>query len=83
MEFWEKEYVWERNYESGRYARDLWKYIPKKVEESVADTYVDSDGYWIYLADGWMAYGERGCHTIHEWTVADLKDAISQIRKEE
>lgn len=23
-----------------------------------------------------------GCHTIHEWTVADLKDAISQIEKE-
>jgi hypothetical protein len=82
MEWWEKEDRYERQYRSGRVARDLWKYIPKKVQEGVTDALADSDGYWVYLGADWVAYdGGEDCGTIHEYTISDLIDAVKTIRR--
>lgn len=74
-------------YRGGRQAIDIWKYIPKKVREGVTDAFSDCDGYWIYLdheEGGWVAYdGAEDCGGIHEYTIADLKEAIKTIRKGE
>lgn len=78
MEWWEKEYAYETKWQNGTVAKDLWKYIPKRLEEAVDETAVDSDGYWIYLNEGWNEDGER---TIHVYTVTDLKEAINGIVK--
>lgn len=63
-----------------RRSTDLWKYIPKKLYDAVADTGVDDDGYWVYLNRGWLAYDHGSdCSIIHEYNVADLKEAIKTI----
>jgi hypothetical protein len=77
--WWEKEAAFEAAYASGRCAKDLWKYIPKKLQEAVDYVDVDSDGYWIYLAEGWCMDDER---IIHCHTIEDLKADIKRIRKE-
>lgn len=83
MNWTEKEYAWERTYESGRIARDIEKYIPQRLSIAVSFTSI-GDGYWIYLNDGWEAYdGGSDCHTIHEYRISDLKDAIKTIRRKE
>lgn len=75
--------VYEVVYASGRQAKNLWKYIPEKLAEAVDETNVDSDGYWIYLKNGYVAYdGAEDCKVIHEYTVTDLKAAIKTIRKD-
>ncbi len=77
--WWEKEYAFEKAYASGRYAKDLWKYIPKKLEEAIDETSVDSDGYWIYLNEGWNVDGDR---IIHCHTIEDLKHEIKRITRD-
>ena len=79
MEWWEKELAYEQTYASGRQAKDLWKYIPQKLREAVDDVGVDSDGYWIYLNEGWNMDGER---VIHTYTILDLKEDINDIVKD-
>lgn len=83
MEWWEKEAYYAKLYASGKQAKDLWKYIPDKLNEAIAYTSIDMDGYWIFLEDGWIAYdGGEDCRTIHCYNIADLKKDISTIRKE-
>ncbi len=86
MTWEEKQEAYERVYESGRQATDLYKYIPEKAMEGVTDAFSDDEGYWIYLdheEGGWVAYdGADDCGFIHEWNIADLKEAIKTIRKE-
>lgn len=73
---------YEAVYASGRQAKNLWKYIPEKLAEAVDETVTDTDGYWIYLNDGYVAYdGAEDCKIIHEYNVANLKAAIKTIRK--
>ncbi len=63
-------------------AGDIWRYIPKSKYESISDARIESDGYWIYLNDGFTAYdGGEDCGIIHEFTVADLREAIKTIYK--
>lgn len=82
MEWYEKEERWEKNLRQGRIARDIWKYIPKKIEHAVDGVSVNSAGYWIYLKDGFRAYdGAEDCGQIHEYLISDLKDAIKTIRE--
>lgn len=87
MEWCEKEVAYERMYSQGRQAKNLWKYIPAKLAEAVTYAFSDSDGYWILLnheEGGWVAYdGGSDCGVIHEYTIADLKEAIKTIRKED
>ena len=78
-EWWEKELQFESIFASGRYAKNLWKYIPERLVEAIDDVSVDSDGYWIYLNDGWNEDGER---TIHVYTINDIKNAIKGIQKD-
>lgn len=74
--------IYEAVYASGRQAKNLWKYIPEKFAEAVDETNVDSDGYWIYLKNGYVAYdGGEDCCQIHEYSITDLKAAIKTIRK--
>ena len=79
----EKSYYFEKRYFQGRYSKDLWKYIPNNIVDAVNDVYVNQDGYWIGLHPGYTAYdgGVEG-HTIHEYLIEDLKQAIKTIREE-
>lgn len=82
MEWWEKESAYEDQFRSGRQAKNLWKYIPQKLCEAVSEAYSDSDGYWIHLNEGWIAYdGGNDCGIIHCYTINDLKADIKTIRK--
>lgn len=38
-----------------------------------------ADGIWIYLKDGWCAYGEEGLHCVHEWNMKDLFAAFEFV----
>ena len=83
---WEdKQNQYERSFQTGKTATNVWKYIPAKFRETVTNAFADSDGYWIWLDQeegGWVAYdGAEDCGMIHEYTVADLKEAIKTIRK--
>lgn len=77
----------EESYEyRSRKSADLWQYIPKKLYPAVEDVMIDSDGYWIVLQEGWLAYDQgEDCGAIHEFTIKDLKNAIKTIvnRKEQ
>lgn len=82
MEWWEKEESYARAYAEGRQARNLWRYIPRKILSGVEWATSDSDGYWIYLNKGWTAYdGGDDCRIIHEYNVTDLRNAIKTIRR--
>ena len=82
MESWEKEIRFERTYLSGLAATNICRYIPERLNESYDWATTDSDGYWIYLNDGYTAYdGGSDCGTIHEYSISDLKKAIKTIRK--
>lgn len=73
---------YEKIYRQGRECKFLWTYIPKRIEEAIDRVHVDSDGYWIYLNEDWVAYdGGNDCGTIHEYNIKDLKFAIKTIRK--
>ncbi len=63
-----------------RRSTNLWKYIPKRLREAVAGTQIDCDGYWVFLENGWSAYDNGSdCGVIHEYNIADLKEAIRTI----
>ena len=86
MNEWEdKEDAYRDLYQTGRQAKNLWKYIPENKLKGVEYAFSDPDGYWIYLdheEGGWVAYdGALDCGIIHEYTIADLKAAIKTIRK--
>lgn len=82
MEWWEKEYAFEKTWNSGRASQDLWRYIPDKVSNGVADVCTDSDGYWIYLNPGWTSCdGGEDCRTIHTYLISDLKEDIKTIKR--
>lgn len=60
----------------------IMKYIPKSKAESVADAFIDEDGMWIYLKDGWNADRmDVDCHVIHEDTIKQLRYQIAGIRR--
>lgn len=81
--WWEKEYAYEKAYAAGRQSKYIWQYIPAGLQAFVIDAYSDSDGYWIWLESGYVAYdGGDDCRIIHEYTINDLKQAIKTIRTE-
>ena len=60
----------------------IMKYIPKGKREAIDEAYRDSDGYWIYLKEGWNADRmDWNCHTIHEDTIKDLRYQIAGIAR--
>lgn len=60
----------------------IMKYIPKSKLEAISDAWIDSDGMWITLKDGWNADRmDYDCHVIHEDTIKWLRWQIAGIRK--
>ena len=61
---------------------DLMKYIPKSKRQAIRDSFHDSDGYWIFLKEGWNADRmDSECRVIHEDFISDLRYQIAGIRK--
>lgn len=58
------------------------KYIPKKYQSAVVDIYKDMDGWWIELSNDFISTSTE-THTIHEYTLADLKKQFKTITKVE
>lgn len=57
-------------------------YIPKSKLDGIESCFRDSDGYWIWLKDGWNADRmDSDCHVIHEDYIKDLRYQIAGIRK--
>lgn len=78
----DKEEKYDELYRQGRQATNLWKYITASKQAFVTNAFSDSDGYWIWLDEDHVAYdGADDCGQIHEYTIADLKDAIKTIRR--
>ena len=83
-DWYEKAEEYDDRYKVNKQATNIWKYIPQKKKEYVTDAFSNSDGYWIWLDEEHVAYdGAEDCGMIHEFTIADLKDAIKTIRKGE
>jgi len=60
----------------------IMKYIPKSKRDAIKEAFKDSDGYWIFLKEGWNADRmDADCRTIHEDTIADLRYQIAGISK--
>lgn len=60
----------------------IMKYIPKSKVAAIQDAYIDQDGYWIALHDGWNADRmDFDCRTIHEDSIQELRYQIAGIRK--
>ncbi len=60
----------------------IMKYIPEKKKEAVKTAWIDSDGYWIVLHDGWNADRmDWNCHTIHEDNIKELRYQIAGIAR--
>lgn len=85
MDWFDKQERYEQRWNAGQIDSDIWKYIPGKYNEAVTDAFADSDGYWVWLDNepgGWRAYdGGEDCGIIHEYTVADLREAIKTIKR--
>lgn len=39
----------------------------------------DGISYWIYINDGYRTENGRGCHTIHEDTLTEIKRELKRI----
>lgn len=60
----------------------IMKYIPKTKHEAIRECFRDSDGYWIYLNDGWNADRmDSDCRVIAEDTISQLRYQISGISR--
>lgn len=59
----------------------IMSYIPKKFHEAIEAVSYDSyDRYFIYLTDDYIATS-TGCHTIHAYTLKELKADVKTIVK--
>ena len=59
----------------------IMKYVPAVKKHMISAAWIDGDGYWIELKDGFNAgrMDVSGCHTIHEETINDLRYQITGI----
>lgn len=62
---------------------NILKYVPKSKLPAIKSIYVDTDGYWIVLNDGWNATRtDERCKVIHEDTIKNLRYQIAGIERE-
>lgn len=54
------------------------KAIDGNPKIDVGECWKDSDGYWLVLAPGYRC-GMSDTHTIHEWNVKDVLQAVRGI----
>lgn len=47
------------------------------ADPRVQEAFVDSDGYWVYLNDGFCS--DTATHIIHEMTVKDVDRCMKDI----
>ena len=75
----EKERNFEDRYRRGAVCSDLYNLIPERLKSAgaIAEAFVDSDGYWIYLEHGWNCDEDI---VIHAYTTADIIDAVKMIK---
>ena len=60
----------------------IMKYIPKSKIDAVSTAWIDDDGMWIILKEGWSADRmDSNCRTIHEEYIKDLRYQIAGIAK--
>jgi hypothetical protein len=60
----------------------IMKYVPKSKAEAIKDAWVDDDGMWITLKEGWNAdRTDAECRTIHEDNLKELRYQIAGIRR--
>lgn len=60
----------------------IMKYVPKSKLDAIEDAWIDEDGMWIVLKDGWNADRmDQDCQTIHEDTVRWLRWQIAGISR--
>ena len=60
----------------------LMKYVPVLKQEAVQEIFRDSDGYWIFLKQDWVASRtDWDAHVIHEETIDELRLQITGIKK--
>ena len=56
--------------------------IPRRAWAAVRDAWHDDDGYWVMIRDGWHIESYFAEHTIHEDTLAQIKDVAKRIVKD-
>lgn len=57
--------------------------IPKKYHPMISNIDHDSDGYWVWISDGYYAGGMGGydeIHVIHEDTQKEIMEQIRMIK---
>lgn len=79
MSYADEEANFEQRYRSGNYCKDLWELIPKKLYNAITEAIVDSDGYWVYIAQGYSMDGER---VIHSYNITGIKEDLKRITKD-
>lgn len=77
MKWWEKEELFETKYRNGTICENPDKYVPKKLRNHV-EIDVDSDGYWVYLYDGYHCDTDR---IIHVYTITDMIACLKVVSK--
>lgn len=78
MEWWEKEELFDTKYRNGTVCFNLGKYIPQKLYNAVEGWDTDSDGYWVYLSEGYHVDTDR---IIHCYTIMDILEDLKRIEK--
>ena len=61
---------------------DLLDKIQKKYHEAITSMYIDTDGFWAYIGNGYKIKNYYSEHTIHEDTLAEFKRVFKYIVKE-
>ena len=60
----------------------IMKYVPRSKIAAIRDAWIDSDGMWITLKEGWNADRmDSCCRVIHEDTIRGLRFQIAGIKK--
>ena len=58
----------------------IMKYVPKRLINAVKEAYHDSDGYWIYLANGYEDT-HMNSHVIHGYTIHELREDLRNVER--
>ena len=77
--FADDEYAYEQRYLQGKQCKNLWQIVPKKLWDVIDDAITDSDGYWIYIKQGYNMDGDR---VIHSYTITGIKEDLKRIERD-
>ena len=60
--------------------KNIMKYVPKRLKEAVRKAFSDSDGYWIFLKDGYIDTN-MGTRVLHCETIQQLRDDLKNVER--